>query len=208
MVRKMGPLSKIFGMLPGMGEIKDQISNIDEREVDRIEAIIHSMTPAERDNPKIIDGSRRARIAKGSGVEVLRCQRPGQPVLRGAQDDELAGHGKMPGIPGLPGARKQPARQRRRRRRVAAASPAIRPAATRAQPTARDSQPSDFDPAAAFGAGEEVDQEALAKAMAEFQLPPGCAAGSASSTRRWAASICRAMSCRPASRRISGWSTA
>ena len=67
MVRKMGPLSKIFGMLPGMGEIKDQISNIDEKDVDRIEAIIHSMTPAERDNPKIIDGSRRARIARGAG---------------------------------------------------------------------------------------------------------------------------------------------
>ncbi len=70
MVRKMGPLSKIFGMLPGMGEIKDQIAGIDEKEIDRIEAMIHSMTPAERDNPKIIDGSRRARIAKGSGVEV------------------------------------------------------------------------------------------------------------------------------------------
>ena len=70
MVRKMGPLSKIFGMLPGMGEMKDQLASIDEKEVDRIEAIIHSMTPAERDNPKIIDGSRRARIAKGAGVEV------------------------------------------------------------------------------------------------------------------------------------------
>ena len=66
----MGPLSKIFGMLPGMGEMKDQINNIDEKEVDRIEAIIHSMTPAERDNPKIIDGSRRARIARGSGTQV------------------------------------------------------------------------------------------------------------------------------------------
>src|SRR3712207_1349743 len=66
MVRKMGPLSKVFGMLPGMGEIKDQINSIDEREVDRIEAIIHSMTPAERDNPKIIDGSRRARIDRKS----------------------------------------------------------------------------------------------------------------------------------------------
>ena len=70
MVRKMGPLSKVFGMLPGMGDLKDQIADIDERDVDRIEAIIQSMTPAERDNPKIIDGSRRARIAKGSGVEV------------------------------------------------------------------------------------------------------------------------------------------
>ena len=45
-------------------------AHIDEREVDRIEAIIHSMTPGERDNPKIIDGSRRARIARGAGVEV------------------------------------------------------------------------------------------------------------------------------------------
>src|SRR3712207_122270 len=69
-VRKMGPLSKIFSMLPGMGELKDQINNIDEKEVDRIEAIIHSMTPTERDNPKVIDGSRRARIARGAGVQV------------------------------------------------------------------------------------------------------------------------------------------
>ena len=59
-------------MLPGMGEIKDRIAGIDERDVDHIEAIIHSMTPAERDNPKIIDGSRRARIAKGAGVEVSK----------------------------------------------------------------------------------------------------------------------------------------
>ena len=52
MVRKMGPLSKVFGMLPGMGELKDRIAGIDEREVDRIEAIIHSMTPAERRQPQ------------------------------------------------------------------------------------------------------------------------------------------------------------
>ena len=58
-----------------MGEIKDQINNIDERDVDRIEAIIHSMTPAERDNPKIIDGSRRARIARGSGSRSRRSTR-------------------------------------------------------------------------------------------------------------------------------------
>ena len=50
-----------------MGQIKDQIDNLDEREIDRIPAIIQSMTPAERANPKIINGSRRARIAKGSG---------------------------------------------------------------------------------------------------------------------------------------------
>ena len=69
-LRKMGSLSKIMGMLPGMGQFREQLENFDEREIDRIEAIIHSMTPAERDNPKIIDGSRRARISKGSGTQV------------------------------------------------------------------------------------------------------------------------------------------
>ena len=69
-VRKMGSLSKIMGMLPGMGQFRDQLENFDEREIDRIQAIIQSMTPAERANPKMIDGSRRARIAKGSGRQV------------------------------------------------------------------------------------------------------------------------------------------
>ena len=69
-VRKMGPMSKILGMMPGMGQYKDQIGNIDEKEIDRIEAIIYSMTPAERANPDILNGSRRTRIAKGSGTTV------------------------------------------------------------------------------------------------------------------------------------------
>ncbi len=67
-LRKMGSLKKMFGMLPGMAQMREALDNFDEREVDRIEAIIQSMTPAERDNPKIINGSRRARIAKGSGT--------------------------------------------------------------------------------------------------------------------------------------------
>ncbi len=53
----------------GMGQIKDQINSLDERDVDRTAAIIKSMTPAERADATIINGSRRARIAKGSGVE-------------------------------------------------------------------------------------------------------------------------------------------
>ena len=61
-------MSKIMGMLPGMGQFRDQLENFDEREIDRIQAIIQSMTPAERANPKLIDGSRRARIARGSGT--------------------------------------------------------------------------------------------------------------------------------------------
>ena len=69
-VRKLGSMSKIMGMLPGMGQFREQLENFDEREIDRIQAIIQSMTPAERDNPKMIDGSRRARIARGSGRQV------------------------------------------------------------------------------------------------------------------------------------------
>ena len=70
-MRKMGPLSGIIGMLPGMGALK-QLKNadIDERELDRVEAIILSMTPQERSNPGVINGSRRKRIANGSGTKV------------------------------------------------------------------------------------------------------------------------------------------
>jgi signal recognition particle subunit SRP54 len=70
MVRRMGPIGNILGMLPGMGQIKDQISQIDDKDLDRVAAIIRSMTPAERQDPKILNGSRRLRIANGSGVTV------------------------------------------------------------------------------------------------------------------------------------------
>jgi signal recognition particle subunit SRP54 len=70
-VRKMGPLSGIIGMLPGMGAMK-QLKNadLDESELDRVEAIILSMTPQERAHPGMINGSRRKRIAAGSGTKV------------------------------------------------------------------------------------------------------------------------------------------
>src|SRR6201999_1267560 len=68
-VRKLGPLQNLLGMIPGMGkELRG--AKVDEREFDRIQAIILSMTPEERRNPKIIDGRRRARIARGSGTNV------------------------------------------------------------------------------------------------------------------------------------------
>src|SRR6266567_4733178 len=70
MVRRMGPIGNLLGMLPGMGQVKEQISQIDDRDLDRIAAIIRSMTPAERQDPKIINGSRRLRISRGSGVTV------------------------------------------------------------------------------------------------------------------------------------------
>ena len=70
-VRKMGPLSGLIGMIPGMGAMKGlKNAEVDEGELDRVEAIILSMTPEERVNPSVINGSRRKRIANGSGVRV------------------------------------------------------------------------------------------------------------------------------------------
>ncbi|HWE91482.1 MAG TPA: signal recognition particle protein [Pseudonocardiaceae bacterium] len=69
-VRRMGPLTNLLGMLPGAGQFKDQLADFDEKSLDRVQAIIRGMTPKERADPKIINGSRRLRIARGSGVEV------------------------------------------------------------------------------------------------------------------------------------------
>lgn len=71
-VRKMGSLESILGMIPGMGNISDKLkeANVDEKEFDRVEAIIRSMTDKERRKPEIINGSRRRRIATGSGMRV------------------------------------------------------------------------------------------------------------------------------------------
>ncbi|MEO9327725.1 signal recognition particle protein [Gordonia aurantiaca] len=70
MIRKMGPIGNILGMLPGAGQMKDVLSQVDDKQLDRVQAIIRGMTPEERANPKIINASRRLRIANGSGVTV------------------------------------------------------------------------------------------------------------------------------------------
>jgi len=69
MIKKMGPLKDLLGMLPGMDKQLRNI-NIDDKAFVKVEAIIHSMTKLERENPKVINGSRRTRIAKGSGTKV------------------------------------------------------------------------------------------------------------------------------------------
>jgi signal recognition particle subunit SRP54 len=97
-VRKMGPLSNVLGMMPGMGKQMKQLRqvNMDERELDRLEAIILAMTPAERANPTLIDGSRRKRIAQGSGTTI---QAVNQLVKQFAQMRKMMSQlakGKMP----------------------------------------------------------------------------------------------------------------
>lgn len=75
-VRKMGPLNQLMGMIPGMGKMKQmQNMEVDEKALDHVEAIINSMTSEERRNPEIIKGSRRRRIARGSGTSVQEVNR-------------------------------------------------------------------------------------------------------------------------------------
>ncbi|MGH3772771.1 MAG: signal recognition particle protein, partial [Pseudonocardiaceae bacterium] len=66
-IRKMGPIANLLGMLPGAAGMKEQLAQVDDTQLDRLQAIIRGMTPAERANPKIINASRRQRIARGSG---------------------------------------------------------------------------------------------------------------------------------------------
>ncbi|MFG1707653.1 signal recognition particle protein [Nonomuraea sp. M3C6] len=103
MVQKMGPIKNLLGMMPGMGQMRDQLDSIDDRDLDRIAAIIRSMTPAERQDPKIINGSRRARIAGGSGVTVSAVS---NLVTRFFEAQKMMKRmaGGM-GIPGMPGGR-------------------------------------------------------------------------------------------------------
>lgn len=102
-IKRMGPITQLLDMVPGMNRFKDQIDQKDmEKRISRIEAIINSMTAAERNNPKILNASRRKRIAAGSGVEV----RDVNDVLKQFQDMQKLmsqmRNGKMPGMPRLP----------------------------------------------------------------------------------------------------------
>jgi signal recognition particle subunit SRP54 len=101
MMRKMGPLQSLLGMIPGFQGAQMQNVKVDERELDRIEAIILSMTPLERRRPELIKGSRRLRIARGSGTTV---QHVNQLVKQFGQMQKLMkqlGKGKMPDLQAL-----------------------------------------------------------------------------------------------------------
>jgi signal recognition particle subunit SRP54 len=99
-VRKMGPIANLLGMIPGMGAQLRGVK-MDERELDRVQAIILSMTPEERRHPELIKGSRRLRIARGSGTNV---QQVNQLVKQFGQIRKVmrqVGRGKMPDMGAL-----------------------------------------------------------------------------------------------------------
>jgi len=103
-IKKMGSLGKIMGMLPGMGDMKAQLDQIDDRDIDRIAAIIQSMTPAERNDVKVLNGSRRARIAKGAGVTVTEVNGLVDRFVQAQKMMKQMGKGGgTPGMPGMPG---------------------------------------------------------------------------------------------------------
>ncbi|MCH9275427.1 signal recognition particle protein [Bifidobacterium amazonense] len=107
-VRKLGSMKSLLGMIPGMAAHRKELEQFDEREIDRTEAIIRSMTPEERRNPKIIDGSRRARIAYGSGNTVSAVNALLQRFDQAAKMMKRMSNSVGGGIPGFggPGAKK------------------------------------------------------------------------------------------------------
>ncbi len=103
-IAKMGNMSKILSMMPGVAQMKKQIEAIDDTEITKSTAIVQSMTPAERRDPKILNGSRRARIAKGSGRQVSEVNNLVDRFGQAQKAMKMARNGgSIPGMPAMPG---------------------------------------------------------------------------------------------------------
>jgi signal recognition particle subunit SRP54 len=100
MLRRMGPLQGVLKMIPGLGKQLEGLDQVDERQLAQVEAIILSMTPHERRVPHVIDGSRRKRIAAGSGTTVEQVNQLIEGRKQMAKMMKMMGSGKMPALPG------------------------------------------------------------------------------------------------------------
>ena len=102
-MRKMGSMKAMLALMPGAGAMREQLDNFDEKEIDRTEAIIRSMTPAERRDTKILNGSRRLRIARGSGMTVTDVNSLVNRFEQAAKMMKTMSKGGIPqGMPGMP----------------------------------------------------------------------------------------------------------
>jgi signal recognition particle subunit SRP54 len=110
MLRRMGPLQGVLKMIPGMGKQLEGLDDVDERQLARVEGIVLSMTPQERRIPHVIDGSRRKRIAAGSGTTVEQVNQLLEGRKQMAKMMKQLGKGKMPALPGAPQAQNGPTR--------------------------------------------------------------------------------------------------
>ena len=144
-VRRMGPIANILGMMPGMGQMKDQLAELDDSHFDRVTAIIRSMTPGERTNPKIINGSRRVRIANGSGVTVMDVNQ-----LLNRFTDAQKMMKQMSGMMGLPGRRSATKSSKNKRKGTKGGN---RPRVGGRMPGGMPQLPPGLDPSALGGAG-------------------------------------------------------
>ncbi len=170
-VRKLGSMQKIMGMLPGMGQFRDQLENFDEREIDRIQAVIRSMTPEERANPKMIDGSRRARIARGSGRQVSDVNSLVDRFFEARKMMLSMMKTGVPGMPGMPGmaAKKPKAKAKPGKGRRVSGNPAKAAAQEKAkQERAAAGNGNPFGSPHDRPDGDEIDYE---KAAAALELP-------------------------------------
>jgi signal recognition particle subunit SRP54 len=146
-VRRMGPIANVLAMMPGMGQMKDQLAELDDKHFDRVTAIIRSMTPGERTNPKIINGSRRARIANGSGVTVMDVN---QLLNRFAEAQKMMK--QMGGMMGLPGSRRKATKSPKNKRKGGKGG-GNRPRNSGGMPAGMPQLPPGFDPSALGGPG-------------------------------------------------------
>ena len=179
-LKNMGSLKKMLGMLPGMGELREQLESFDEREMDRVEAIIKSMTPQERRQPRILNGSRRARVARGSGTQVsdvnqlierfTEAQKMMRAIRRGG-----GGMPGMPGLPGFPGAGGKKSRGRTapppRKGKAKSGNPAKRAQQERDAAQRAAAPPPATAPGGAFGIGRG--KQAQGPDPSALDLPPG-----------------------------------
>jgi signal recognition particle subunit SRP54 len=104
MIRRMGPIQGVLKLIPGIGKQLEGLDSVDEKHLARVEAMILSMTPLERARPSVIDGSRRQRIARGSGTSVEEVNRLLDARKQMEKLMKAMSRGKLPDLPGLTGA--------------------------------------------------------------------------------------------------------
>jgi signal recognition particle subunit SRP54 len=111
-LRRMGSITKMLGMIPGANQFKDQLAELDDKHFDKVAAIIRGMTPDERTNPKILNASRRMRIATGSGVTIQDVNQ----LLNRFKDAQKTMR-QMGGMMGLPGMKRKATKSPKNKRK-------------------------------------------------------------------------------------------
>jgi signal recognition particle subunit SRP54 len=142
-LRRMGPIANMLAMMPGMNQFKDQLAEVDDKHMDKISAIIRGMTPGERVNPKVLNASRRLRIANGSGVTVMDVN---QLLNRFAEAQKQMK--QMSGMMGLPGMRRKATKSPKNKRKGTKGGSSGRRVGAGGMPAGMPQLPPGMDPAA------------------------------------------------------------